>query len=248
MIFIYKGPGVSEESYQQIKGCLEKIYGAHHRIDELTAEAVIQGDWAQDATLFVMPGGADIPYMNALNGVGNIHIRTFVKKGGHYLGICAGAYYGTSFVSFNPDGPLTVQGPRELAFFQGTAHGPSLAPYDYNSHKGARLAALRWGEEEILLYAYYDGGCHFEGRPIQFDGVTVLARYDAPHTECHHKPAIIFLPYGQGRVVLSGVHFEYMPELLSDNDDDLKNLKAQMYAHKKTLETLQRYLFNRLGI
>ena len=59
-----------------------------------TAEEISSGDLRRgDSSLLVMPGGRDLPYVESLSGLGNREISQFVKSGGSYLGICAGAYY-----------------------------------------------------------------------------------------------------------------------------------------------------------
>lgn len=55
----------------------------------------------------------------------------YVQSGGSYLGLCAGAYYASSQVEFEPGSTLEVVGDRELDFFPGTARGaayPGVAP------------------------------------------------------------------------------------------------------------------------
>lgn len=47
----------------------------------------------------------------------------YVERGGAYMGICAGAYYGCSEVQFEPGTALQVFGQRELAFWPGAAQG-----------------------------------------------------------------------------------------------------------------------------
>ena len=48
-------------------------------------------------------------------------------RGGAYLGLCAGAYYGCSPVVFEPGSALQVVGDRELRFFPGTGEGAAYA-------------------------------------------------------------------------------------------------------------------------
>jgi glutamine amidotransferase-like uncharacterized protein len=44
------------------------------------AQEVCKGRWKKNAVLLVMPGGADVPYCNALNGKGNHHIRGMLMQ------------------------------------------------------------------------------------------------------------------------------------------------------------------------
>jgi glutamine amidotransferase-like uncharacterized protein len=48
----------------------------------------------EDFDLFYMMGGFAPNYYYALGDRGHEMIESFVKKGGGYVGICAGAYYG----------------------------------------------------------------------------------------------------------------------------------------------------------
>lgn len=57
----------------------------------------------------------------------------YVRRGGAYLGLCAGAYYASSRVQFEPGSALQVVGSRELSFFPGVARGAAYA--------GARVRA-----------------------------------------------------------------------------------------------------------
>ncbi len=147
--------------------------------DEITTSR----DWTDSCALLVMPGGRDLPYVTKLRGRGNKHIRDFVRDGGGYLGLCAGGYYGASFISFaRGDRQLEVIGSRELGFFPGMAEGPTFPGFQYNSNVGARAAGVSItpegkrilglpegiGEEATedsrSVSAFYNGGCHFVHR------------------------------------------------------------------------------------
>jgi biotin--protein ligase len=45
------------------------------QVSTLTAAELLDGSWASEAALLVMPGGADLPYCNRLNGRGNTIIQ-----------------------------------------------------------------------------------------------------------------------------------------------------------------------------
>ncbi|KAF4712779.1 biotin holocarboxylase synthetase, partial [Perkinsus olseni] len=53
------------------------------------------GAWMRDCRLFVIPGGADLPWVEDLHGKGCRMIRAFVEDGGSFLGVCAGSYFGS---------------------------------------------------------------------------------------------------------------------------------------------------------
>lgn len=126
-------------------------------VETTTAEEIVSTNLSDHCSLLIMPGGRDLPYVNKLQGRGNRNISDFVRNGGSYLGICAGAYYGCSLVQFAQGDPfLEVVGPRELAFFPGASQGPVFAEFDYASNAGARAADIQLtqaGSEMLDLYS-----------------------------------------------------------------------------------------------
>ena len=131
---------------------------ARIHVDTTTADEVIAGVLSErSCCLLVMPGGRDLPYVDRLRGKGNENISRFVRDGGSYLGICAGAYYGCSSVQFAQGDPLLeVVGPRELSFFKGISQGPVFAGFDYTSNEGALAADVQLspaGLEMLNRYA-----------------------------------------------------------------------------------------------
>lgn len=175
----------------------------------ITRKLILDGALEQ-VSILIMPGGRDKPYHAYLKGTPNQKIRKFVEEGGTYFGICAGAYYGCSRVEFDKGFPLEVCEDRELCFFKGSAIGPAYGKgtFEYGSEKGSRLAKLGMNEKEF--YAYYNGGPYFDG---DFTNIKVLARYlDLPG----EPAAIIECAVGKGKAILSGVHLESQPVLLSN--------------------------------
>ncbi|HQS85093.1 MAG: hypothetical protein B7Y25_08595 [Alphaproteobacteria bacterium 16-39-46] len=252
-IYIYNGPGVFQASLLQIKTALKNIADPSYIIKEIEPSEVIRGNWVKDAVLFVMPGGADLAYCKSLSPKGNKVIKDYVNNGGTYLGICGGAYYASENIVFARGTPLEVIGKRELSFFMGQAEGPVLAPFDYKTNSGARLSSLKWISDKdpsikknTLLPAYFNGGCHFVEAHKTFN-VTPLALYkesDGNET----KIAIIEIKLGKGRALLSGVHFEYAPELMDKNDPFLKKICKELFIREKERIRLLKGILKRLKI
>ena len=143
MIYIYNDLGADKAIVQHTIFTLNKLLSPKYQINTINAEQVIQGSWQQNVSMFVMPGGADLPFVAKLNGVGNNIIKEYVQNGGSYLGICAGAYYASSYVEFDKAGVYEVLGERELKFFPGKSIGPVLAKFDYFTRSGARAAEIK---------------------------------------------------------------------------------------------------------
>ena len=151
-VLVYNGEGVGPQSFRQAFEGLKRELPSFF-VREVDARALLNEQWEERASLVAIPGGADIPYMRALNGEGNRRIRQFVEEGGLYLGICAGGYYGSSAIEFEKGNRLEVCGKRELSFFPGMAVGPAYGPnlFRYTSEAGARLAQVSWTHSPVIL-------------------------------------------------------------------------------------------------
>ncbi len=115
-----------------------KLYAPKYEVDYITAQEIIGGKWVQNTLLLILLGGRDLYYVQKLQGKGNDNIKNYLKNGGNFLGICAGSYYSGNYLEFAKGTNIEVIGERELKIFNGTVRGPLLAPYYYNSNKGAR--------------------------------------------------------------------------------------------------------------
>lgn len=204
--YIFRDQGVSPFSYCETLASLIESVGNFCTIEPIDCARLCSGNWIEETSLLVFPGGRDLPYHEALQGQGNRHIREFVEKGGSFLGICAGAYYAASQVCFSQGTPLEVVAERELKFYPGTAKGPLYDPlaFSYQSESGARAASIGFGERQ--LYAYYNGGCAFLAPQEHLTSSTVMARYLDLATQ---PAAVVACQVGEGVALLSGVHLEY---------------------------------------
>ena len=227
IIYIYQDEGVIPHALLQAMHTFKSVLPPSFTVKTIGATGVIKNDWARDAALLVMPGGADLPYVEKLNGSGNDQIKHYVQNGGAYLGLCAGAYYAASHIEFDEKGPLEVLGTRELAFFKGKAIGPILSKYDYKTESSARGAKINLTLNNLKeATVYYNGGGYFEDADKLKD-TTVMGYYT------NQKPAIIYIKHGKGHVVLSGVHFEYDAALLDSKDPFLMKIIPQLKASNK---------------
>jgi biotin--protein ligase len=197
----------------------------------LSTSDILNTPWEKTCSLLIMPGGRDRPYHQALQGEGCRRIRRFVENGGTYLGICAGAYFASAQVRFDIGFPLEVSETRELRFFPGSAVGPAYGKgtYDYESNKGARAALIR--TPRTSFYAYYNGGCTFEG---DLSPCSILARFKELEGE---PPAIVSVKVGLGKAILSGVHLETHPASLDTSDLHLAPLIPLLTSTERSRKT-----------
>ena len=129
IIRIYNGIGVSEASLKHAYHTFQCHVSPKYSISYISPEEIIRGMWIQKTHLLVIPGGADQYYARALNGQGNNLIKRFVIQGGHFLGICAGSYYGGNYVEFAKSSNIEVTDKRALGLYNGTVRGPILCDY-----------------------------------------------------------------------------------------------------------------------
>ncbi|KAL4910347.1 hypothetical protein BDW74DRAFT_144927 [Aspergillus multicolor] len=219
-VLIYSGDGTTVESVRHCLYTLRRLLASRYAVIPVTAEMLIKEPWTLTCALLVIPGGADLGYCRALNGAGNRRIEQFVRRGGAYLGFCAGGYYGTKRCEFEVgDKTMQVIGERELAFYPGICRGGAFKGFVYHSEAGARAAeltvskdALSAGVVPTSFRSYYNGGGVFVDAPSYADkGVEVLASY-AERLNVNPgsgAAAVVYCPVGDGAAILTGPHPEF---------------------------------------
>ncbi|KAH6617762.1 biotin-protein ligase [Chaetomium sp. MPI-SDFR-AT-0129] len=234
-VLVYTGTGSTLGSVRHSIYTLRRLLGPNYAVTPLTESALLKEPWAPTCALLVFPGGADLGYCRVLNGEGNRSIAQYVRRGGAYLGFCAGGYYGCKRCEFevgDKEG-LEVVGSRELGFFPGTCRGGAFRGFRYHSEDGARAAgvevvkgAFAEGEEELPdgFRCYYNGGGVFvdaDKLAETSSKVQVLATYteDIAVEAGETKAAMVYCKFGEGAVILTGPHPEFDAVNLSPQAD-----------------------------
>ncbi len=247
-VLVYRDYGVGDLKNLE-RGLRAYFEPKNIKVDFTDAASILKEDiLGDDVLLFIMPGGAATPFLQKLKVQGNDKIRKYIANGGHYLGICAGAYYACSKVEFETDvEPLAIVREHELLDLVdvsavGTLYKElKIRPYMKNESSAATIK-LKWADNEIH-FAHYHGGPKFVSPKQDYE---ILARYE----DVEHEPAaIIAKDFGLGRVVLSGVHFE-------DRGEDLKKalhaLRVDLKEASKIADLLsqneasRKILFNKI--
>jgi glutamine amidotransferase-like uncharacterized protein len=152
--------------------------------------------------VFVVPGGDMYQYSSDLSAKAKDEIRSFVRGGGGYIGICGGAYFASERVSWRGS-ELSM---TPLGLFAGAAEGPidSIMPYPDYTMASIRMAnstlAVTLSGNGSMSMLYYWGPALI---PDDDASVEVLGRYSITD-----QPAIVAFNCGQGRVLLVGAHPE----------------------------------------
>ncbi|KAM4062774.1 biotin/lipoate a/B protein ligase family protein [Hirsutella rhossiliensis] len=259
-ILVYTGTGTSAESVRQCMYSLRRLLSPNYAVIPVAESALLKEPWPSTCALLVIPGGADLGYCRVFDGPGNRRIAEYVRRGGAYLGLCAGGYYGSARCEFELGRtPLEVIGSRELAFFPGTCRGAAFAGFEYHSEKGARAASLSVVtaafEERVPEHfvSYFNGGGVFVDAPkLGARKVEVLASYD-DHLDVDGgdaNAAVVLCHVGDGKAVLCGPHPEFAATNLYPQpdvpgyDDLVKKLAADNHARVSFL----RACLGRLGL
>ena len=214
---IYADTGASADCIGQWK-----VFFETHQVSysQCTANDIMQGV-LDNADVLIMPGGADLPYCAKLNGIGNQKIKSFVEQGGIYFGICAGAYYAHSAIAWH-NTTENITGNRELRFFNATATGPIVKPYNPNTFEGMAFVTVHFEEYESTVY--------YKGGPIMGidDSTETIATFT--HKDKTY-PAIIRKAIGHGVVIGMSPHMEYSDVYLSSINAPLCDNRTPMFSH-----------------
>lgn len=165
------------------------------------------------------PGG-DYPAYWEVGQGGKANIQKFIRDGGGYMGICAGAWWACDYMVWmaDPNYPppdYHVEGDQSnLDLFPGVARGPIEEITPFHTGTMARINIVNH-DHPITdsmpdhMQILYWGGPHL--LPYNGADVTILGTYDATGT-----PAIVAFEYENGRVFLTGPH----PEVEENSDRD----------------------------
>ena len=230
-------------STQFLEEGLREVFGKNAAITEADRFTLAK-DLTPETDLFIVPGivGETCLYYDHLGGDNAGHIKTYVEKGGVYLGICAGAFQVMTDIRYtNKDGiVLTRKSP--FGFIEGYAEGPVDGKEVQNplgiinGHTAVRPLELcaQFSIFKTQARAIYSSGPAFYPSGIKGTG---LARYqDAPK-----KPiALISAYYGEGLVLGSGTAPYYTAKQYPDINP--YNLSKDVYEKAKGLrDTLRSF-------
>ncbi|KAK4690100.1 biotin---protein ligase, partial [Tremellales sp. Uapishka_1] len=208
-VLVYSGPGVSPLSLSYTLLTLSLLLLPHYTVQPVTPQTLATQPWESSCALLVFPGGRDLPYVEELSMKTKVtrRIGEYVREGGRYLGLCAGAYFAAADISFDRGGPMEVTGTRELAFFPGSCTGPTFPGFQYESESGSRAVSLSLssGSTTKIDHLYYNGGGTFNIPSPVPSNVQAVARY----ATSEEQVAAVLTQNGKGHALLCSVHFEY---------------------------------------
>ncbi|MGB9200268.1 BPL-N domain-containing protein [Methanobacterium sp.] len=197
-VLIYDGQGVMGSSVEGIEDTLNdsnnQNISAKNKFIYNTS-SVINSNTLSGYDVLIMPGGEAADYLSN-DEIDSNSIKQFVSSGKAYIGICAGAYAGSNYIT-------------------GQQAGWGLAP-DVNTisedYEGLlQISTTSYGTKILnnsLTNIHMDSGPAMTTNNSQI----VMATFADNNTGYINNPAIIGEAYGSGRVILSGPHPEMDPE------------------------------------
>jgi biotin--protein ligase len=254
-VLLYNGNGTSPHCVKQTFLTLKRALGHAYDIIKVDAATLSTEPWEDTCSLVVMPGGRDSPYCEDLNGAGTDKIRRYVENGGHYLGLCAGAYFGAKEIEFEINTPYQVKGPRQLGFFPGVARGCMYPGFKYNSDKGARAVQIKVSKEVLdslpsgypqQFKSYYNGGGYFVD--TESENVKAICHFTEKGLE-ENATAGVECKVGRGTAVLLGIHpeFDITLEELEDNENR-DAIKKELIESYPFCQEFLRSIFSKMGL
>ncbi|MHA1864726.1 MAG: BPL-N domain-containing protein [Candidatus Thorarchaeota archaeon] len=179
-------------------------------VDILYASDIHDGDLA-GYDMIVIPGGWAGTYNEDLAGTGITEIRNFVRNGGAFFGVCAGAYFACDKLLWEGailEYPMNLYEGYGIGPMEEIAAWPDYDMTDIIVNHSSSIINLS-GEPENHTVMYYGGpGFDLTGQ----QAVHSIATYST-----NNKSAMIAFEYEEGRVFLSGPHPEWEEDSQRDN-------------------------------
>ncbi len=187
-----------------------KVLGEHDdlKVDRLKAEDIRSGK-LKGYDVVLLPGGRGRREAETLEASGREQIRAFVRDGGAYVGICAGAYLATCDYAWS----LHILDAR-VVDKQHWARGIGDIALALTPEARQRLGAA----SDALTLHYYQGPLLAPADNAEIPDYVALARFDgeiarkgAPTGVMKGTTAIAAGRFGRGRVLCFSPHPELTP-------------------------------------
>jgi len=152
--------------------------------------------------VWIQPGGKAKIEQKTMSPELKAAIKDFVKKGGGYVGFCAGGFLASETLAWEEDDGSWYSAPG-----LGLLKGRSLYYdqfQDVTEEDPARIAVTLWNGQKRHLY--WELGPYFTADAVAGPRGAVVARYDAG------RIMTLRSEYGQGRVYVTAVHPEAPPD------------------------------------
>ena len=203
-VAIYTDGGSSDKGFVNVSHCLS-LAADQFKYSAITA-AEIRAGKLKDFDVLVQPGGSGSGQAKALEPEGCAAIKTFVKGGGGYVGICAGAYLASSDYTWS----LHILNAKVLDRAHW-ARGYGPVQMRLSSDAMNRFAV----DKEVVTVDYHQGPLLAPGSDADLPAYQPLATFDteiakngAPKGIMKGSTAIASGIFGAGHVICISPHPE----------------------------------------
>jgi glutamine amidotransferase-like uncharacterized protein len=198
-VLIFNGEGVMEESVEGIEDTLNDTNNQnltpYYHFNYSTSD-IINSKTLSSYDVLIMPGGDASTYINS-EAIDSGAIKQFVSGGKGYIGICAGAYVASNRV----DG-----------YYSGWGIASDVNTKNQNYEGLLPISLTSYGttvlNESSLQKLRLENGPAMYTKNSQI----IMATYADDETGHQNYAAILGETYGNGRILLSGVHPEFDPQ------------------------------------
>ena len=206
-VAVYEGPGAGPSRGELIDVLTAAKDGPVVEVSPVTPEAIRKGA-LKDVDVLIHPGGSGGGQGKALAAEGREAVREFVKKGGGFIGICAGAYLATDDYEWSLGLiEARVVDKRHWARGNGTVEVElSPAGQGFFGTKTDQLA-IYYGQGPLLSRREWDNPLapEYESLGIYRTGI---AEKGAPEGIMPGTSAIVRTTFEKGRVFVFSPHPE----------------------------------------
>lgn len=240
---VYYDRGASEQSADALVKSLKTLLDPSILVKKVDSTYLKTSSWEGRTVVLAMGGGICSQWDAQLQDEERKKIHEYVRKGGKFLGLCAGAYYESQHTSFSLPGGSCMEKKRSFPFFPGKAIGPLVQVDDYLSPSAARAAAVAFKIRGKVQPGalYYQGGCFFDVAQ-ESSQLQIIARYRSFSGEL---PAAINCKVGKGGAFLCGLHpeFAWTEDLKEGTDPIVASLAEELCPQ----ESFRRQVWKEIG-
>ncbi len=178
-----------------------KAYG--YFTQDVYASQINQNRMENQFDVLIMPGGWAASYNAKIDSQGMENIRSFVKNGGHIVGICAGSYFLADTITWEN---ISYNYPLDL--FDGEVKGSLHAIKAWDGHINTAITLrenhpINQNFDSQMTLPYFGGGDIWPSKGNRQD-FTVIATLDSTDDTV----GIASITYGRGSALLIAVHPE----------------------------------------
>ena len=174
------------------------------KVTKVTGREIAEGA-LKDFDVVIFSGGSGSKEAAAIGDAGREEVRRFVREGGGYVGICAGAYLACTGFSWG----VGVLNAKTVSNKWKRGSGEVEVEFTPLARETAGLAegkqTIHYANGPIITADNREGIAPFE--PVAMFR-TELAENDSPEGAMVNSPAIVRGVFGKGRVISSSPHPE----------------------------------------